>query len=153
MVFKHSQYPNAAKAFLQFMMEKEQYEPWLNANSGYWSQPLAAYAEAAVWSSDPKMKIFRDTMKSSTTRIHGPDLGGERRRQRRLRAGADVRLGRDRRRDAGSRRRGSGTAGEAVFPAAIDVSAVIARTRCAKQSTGRKEVLRLPGSIASLRSQ
>ena len=42
MVFKHSPYPNAAKAFLQFMLEKEQYEPWLNANSGYWAQPLAA---------------------------------------------------------------------------------------------------------------
>jgi multiple sugar transport system substrate-binding protein len=59
MVFKHSKYPNAAKAFLQFMLEHEQYEPWLNANSGYWSQPLAAYADAAVWSSDPK-----DTMRS-----------------------------------------------------------------------------------------
>jgi multiple sugar transport system substrate-binding protein len=46
------------------MMEKEQYEPWLNANSGYWAQPLAAYAEAAVWSGDPKVKIFKDTMKS-----------------------------------------------------------------------------------------
>ena len=65
MVFKHSPYPNAAKAFLQFMLEKEQYEPWLNANSGYWSQPLAAYADAAVWSGDPKVKIFKDTMKST----------------------------------------------------------------------------------------
>jgi multiple sugar transport system substrate-binding protein len=64
MVFKHSPYPNAAKAFLQFMLEKEQYEPWLNANSGYWAQPLAAYADAAVWSGDPKVKIFRDTMKN-----------------------------------------------------------------------------------------
>ena len=64
MVFKHSPYPNAAKAFLQFMMEKEQYEPWLNGNSGYWAQPLAAYADAAVWSGDPKVKIFKDTMKS-----------------------------------------------------------------------------------------
>jgi multiple sugar transport system substrate-binding protein len=64
MVFKHSPSPNAAKAFLQFMMEKEQYEPWLNANSGYWAQPLAAYADAAVWSGDPKVKIFKDTMKS-----------------------------------------------------------------------------------------
>ncbi|HEY3794898.1 MAG TPA: extracellular solute-binding protein [Bradyrhizobium sp.] len=64
MVFKHSQYPNAAKAFLQFMLEKEQYEPWLNANSGYWAQPLAAYADAAVWSGDPKVKIFKDTMKN-----------------------------------------------------------------------------------------
>jgi multiple sugar transport system substrate-binding protein len=65
MVFKHSQYPNAAKAFLAFMLEKEQYEPWLNANSGYWSQPLAAYADAAVWSGDPKVKIFKDVMKST----------------------------------------------------------------------------------------
>ena len=64
MVFKHSQYPNAAKAFLQFMLEREQYEPWLNANSGYWSQPLAAYADAAVWSGDPKVRIFKDTMAS-----------------------------------------------------------------------------------------
>ena len=65
MVFKHSQYPNAAKAFLTFMLEKDQYEPWLNANSGYWSQPLAAYADAAVWSGDPKVKIFKDVMKST----------------------------------------------------------------------------------------
>jgi multiple sugar transport system substrate-binding protein len=65
MVFKHSPYPNAAKSLLQFMLEKEQYEPWLNANSGYWSQPLAAYADAAVWNGDPKVKIFKDTMKST----------------------------------------------------------------------------------------
>ena len=65
MVFKHSQYPNAAKAFLTYMLEKDQYEPWLNANSGYWSQPLAAYADAAVWSGDPKVKIFKDTMRST----------------------------------------------------------------------------------------
>src|SRR5258707_9242807 len=64
MVFKHSPYPNAAKALLQFMLEKEQYEPWLNANSGYWSQPLAAYVDAAVWSGDPKVSLFKDTMKS-----------------------------------------------------------------------------------------
>jgi multiple sugar transport system substrate-binding protein len=62
MVFKHSAYPNAAKAFLQFMMEKEQYDPWLNANSGYWAHPLTAYTDSAVWTSDPKIRIFRDTM-------------------------------------------------------------------------------------------
>jgi multiple sugar transport system substrate-binding protein len=65
MVFKHSPYPNAAKAFLQFMLEKEQYEPWLNANSGYWAQPLAAYDDSAVWAGDPKVAIFKDTMRST----------------------------------------------------------------------------------------
>src|SRR3954462_2324185 len=64
MVFKHSPFPNAAKAFLQFMLEKDQYEPWLNSNSGYWSQPLGAYADAAVWSGDPKVKLFKDTMRT-----------------------------------------------------------------------------------------
>jgi multiple sugar transport system substrate-binding protein len=64
MLFKHSPYPNAAKAFLQFMLEHEQYEPWLNANSGYWAQPLAAYGDAAVWSGDPKVRIFKDTMRN-----------------------------------------------------------------------------------------
>ncbi len=62
MLFKHSPYPNAAKAFLQFMMEREQYEPWINANSGYWAHPLSAYADCAVWSGDPQVQIFKDTM-------------------------------------------------------------------------------------------
>ena len=30
MVFKHTKYPNAAKAYLQFMMEKDQYGLWLS---------------------------------------------------------------------------------------------------------------------------
>lgn len=62
MTFKHSRYPNAAKALLAFLMEQPQYEPWLNANLGYWAQPLTAYRNSAVWSSDPKIQIFRDTM-------------------------------------------------------------------------------------------
>jgi multiple sugar transport system substrate-binding protein len=65
MVFRHSRYPNAAKALLQFLLESEQYDPWLQANLGYWSQPLGAYASSAVWNSDPKVAVFRDTMKSN----------------------------------------------------------------------------------------
>ena len=64
MVFKHSRYPNAAKALLQFLLEREQYDPWLNANLGYWAHPLENYAASAVWTSDPKVAVFRDTMKS-----------------------------------------------------------------------------------------
>ena len=64
MIFRHSRFPNAARALLAFLMEAEQYDPWLQANIGYWSQPLNAYAESAVWQSDPKITIFRDTMNS-----------------------------------------------------------------------------------------
>jgi multiple sugar transport system substrate-binding protein len=62
MVFRHSRFPNAAKAFLMFMLEADQFEPWLNANLGYWAHPLAAYRAASVWTGDPKVAIFRDSM-------------------------------------------------------------------------------------------
>jgi multiple sugar transport system substrate-binding protein len=60
MAFRHTKYPNAAKEYIRFMMEAEQYEPWLNACLGYWSNPLKAYDEAAVWSGDPKVRVFRE---------------------------------------------------------------------------------------------
>jgi multiple sugar transport system substrate-binding protein len=61
MVFKHTKYPNASKEFIRFMMEQEQYEPWLTGCIGYWAQPLKSYAQSAVWTSDPKITAFRDT--------------------------------------------------------------------------------------------
>lgn len=61
MVFKHTKYPNAAKEYLRFMMEKEQYDKWLTGSSGYWAQPLKAYAQSKVWESDPKILVYRDT--------------------------------------------------------------------------------------------
>jgi len=62
MVFKHSKFPNAAKAYLAFMMEAEQYDPWLTGCLGYWSHPLNAYDKSKVWESDPKISIYRETM-------------------------------------------------------------------------------------------
>jgi multiple sugar transport system substrate-binding protein len=62
MVFRHSRFPNASKALLAFLLEAEQYDPWLQANIGYWAQPLNAYGNSAVWRGDPKVAIFRDTM-------------------------------------------------------------------------------------------
>lgn len=59
MVFKSARFPNAAKAFIQFMMEAEQYNPWLTACLGYWSHPLKAYDNSAVWDSDPKIAVYR----------------------------------------------------------------------------------------------
>ena len=60
MVFKHSKYPNAAKAYLQFMMESEQYDPWLTQCLGYWSHTLRAYGKSSVWDSDPKLDVYRN---------------------------------------------------------------------------------------------
>ena len=65
MAFKHTKFPNAAKAYLAYMMEVEQYDKWLTGSFGYWGQPLKAYAQSAVWDSDPKISLYRDTMEKS----------------------------------------------------------------------------------------
>ena len=62
MVPKYTKVPNAAKEYIRFMMEAEQYDPWLTSCLGYWSQPLKAYAQSAVWASDPKLKVYSDAM-------------------------------------------------------------------------------------------
>jgi len=63
MLFKYSKHPNAAKAYLAFMMEKEQYEPWQQAALGYVSHPLKAYEKNPLWTSDPKNAPYSNSMK------------------------------------------------------------------------------------------
>jgi multiple sugar transport system substrate-binding protein len=60
MVYNHTAFPNAAKAYLAFMWEREQYEPWQTAASGYITQPLVAYEQNEVWQQDPKILPYRD---------------------------------------------------------------------------------------------
>jgi multiple sugar transport system substrate-binding protein len=48
MVFNHTPYRSAAKAYLQYMWERDRYEPWQNASLGYVTQPLCAYEDNAV---------------------------------------------------------------------------------------------------------
>jgi len=62
MVFRHTRFPNAAKAFIQYMLEAEQYDRWLTGCLGYWSHSLKAYSQSAVWESDPKLAVYRDGM-------------------------------------------------------------------------------------------
>jgi multiple sugar transport system substrate-binding protein len=62
MVFRHTRFPNAAKQYIRFMMEAEQYDPWLVGCLGYWSHPLRAFSASAVWDSDPKLAVYRNGM-------------------------------------------------------------------------------------------
>src|SRR6266516_2174665 len=75
MVFKYSKYPNAAKAYLAFMMEKEQYEPWQQAAIGYVSHPLKAYEKNPLWSSDPKNIPYRDSMRIMLSKGYSGPMG------------------------------------------------------------------------------
>ena len=64
MIMKYTKYPQAAKEFLRFMMEQEQFDPWLTGAQGYVAPPLAAYAKSAIWTSDPKNTAYRDAVKN-----------------------------------------------------------------------------------------
>ncbi len=75
MVFKYSKYPNAAKEYLRFMMEKEQYEPWQQAAIGYVTQPLKAYESNPIWTVDPKHTPYRDAMKIMQPNGYAGDMG------------------------------------------------------------------------------
>jgi len=75
MVFKHTKYPKAAKEFLRFMMEQEQYGAWMQAAGGYISQPLRAYESNPVWTVDPKHTAYRDSVKNLRPAGYAGKLG------------------------------------------------------------------------------
>jgi multiple sugar transport system substrate-binding protein len=64
MIMKYTKYPQAAKEFLRFMMEADQFNAWLQGGGGYVSHPLKAYDSNPVWTSDPKHMPYRDAFKN-----------------------------------------------------------------------------------------
>ncbi len=75
MLFRYSKYPNAAKAYLQFMMEADQYNPWMQAAIGYVSQSLKAYESNPIWTEDPKHTVYRDAAALMLDNGHAGPLG------------------------------------------------------------------------------
>ncbi len=59
MLFKHSKYQNAAKAYLTYMLEAEQYNKWLTGCLGYWAHPLKAYTRARCGTAIPSSPSTR----------------------------------------------------------------------------------------------
>ena len=75
MIFKHTKYPKAAKEFLRFMMEEEQFGAWLQGCGGYVSQPLVANEKNPVWTADPKHTPYRDSTKNLRPAGYAGTLG------------------------------------------------------------------------------
>ncbi|MDP9373319.1 MAG: extracellular solute-binding protein [Chloroflexota bacterium] len=63
MVMNYSRNLDAAKEFVVWLMEREQYSPWLGVTGGYDAGPLRAYESDPVWNQDPKMRPFLDSAK------------------------------------------------------------------------------------------
>jgi multiple sugar transport system substrate-binding protein len=74
-VFKYTKYPNAAKEYLRFLMEKDQYEAWQKASIGYVQQTLKAYRSNPVWTVDPKHTPFRDIAERTLENGYAGRLG------------------------------------------------------------------------------
>ncbi len=77
LAFQYTKYPNAAKALLAFLMEKKQYDDWLQESVGYFTQTLKGYADHPVWDEDPKRRVFKDAPERSLDFGHAGTLGYE----------------------------------------------------------------------------
>ena len=77
MPYKYTKYPNAVKALLSWLMEREQYDAFLQNSVGYLSHALAAYEDHPVWTEDPKRTVFRDVAKRSRSFAHSGSLGNQ----------------------------------------------------------------------------
>ena len=75
MPYKYTKYPNAVKALLSWLMEKDQYDIFLQNSVGYLSHSLAAFENHPVWTEDPKRTVFRDVAKRSRSFAHSGSLG------------------------------------------------------------------------------
>lgn len=75
MAFNYTKYPNAAKAFMTFMMEAPQYNAWLQESVGYFTHTLKGYADHPVWTEDPKRRVFKDATERALSIGHAGTLG------------------------------------------------------------------------------
>jgi multiple sugar transport system substrate-binding protein len=75
MIMKYTKYPQAAKEFLRFMMEHDQFDAWLQGAAGYIAQPLRAYEKSAIWTVDPKNTPYRDGVKNMRPAGYAGKLG------------------------------------------------------------------------------
>ena len=67
LAFSFSKYPMACKAFTAFMLEADQFNPWVTAAGGYLSAFLPEYDKNPVWTADPKTTPYRDVTKRTLT--------------------------------------------------------------------------------------
>jgi multiple sugar transport system substrate-binding protein len=75
MVMNYTKFPQACKAFIAFMMEAENLDPWVEKAVGYLTPGLAAYENNPVWTADPKLTVCRDVAKRTLTAGHLGSVG------------------------------------------------------------------------------
>ena len=74
-LFKHTKYPEAAKAFLKFMFEKAQYDAWLTASTAYCCQSLQAFKDNPIWTANPVHKPYANASANLRSNGYSGQLG------------------------------------------------------------------------------
>ncbi len=74
-IFKYTKYPNAAKAYLQYMFEKPQMDKWLEGSSAYCCQTLKSYADNPIWTADPAFAPYAKASETLRTNGYAGPLG------------------------------------------------------------------------------
>ena len=63
----YTKYPQACKALIAFMLEAQNFNPWIESAQGYLTHCLNAYDANPVWTADPKTTPYRDVAKRTLT--------------------------------------------------------------------------------------
>ena len=64
-IFTHTPDPEAARAFLRWLMQPEQVGAWYASAETYYAPYLHAYDNAPMWATDPRWVPYRDSIASS----------------------------------------------------------------------------------------
>ena len=75
LTYKHSDFPEAAKSLITWMMEAQQYNQFLQGAVGYLTQPLRAFEDHPVWTEDPKRAVFQKASERSLSFAYPGKLG------------------------------------------------------------------------------
>lgn len=67
MAMTYTKYPQACKALIAFMLEANNFNPWIESAQGYLTHCLNAYDANPVWTADPKTTPYRDVAKRTLT--------------------------------------------------------------------------------------
>jgi len=74
-IFNYTPYPNAAKAYLQFMFEDPQMSDWIKSSAAYCCQTLKAHADNPVWTEDPNHAPYAKASESLRPNGYAGQLG------------------------------------------------------------------------------
>ena len=69
---KYSKHAELAEPYIEYLLSKEQFSPWLAQGAGMHAGVLSSYDDDPFWESDPRIKGFKDTAKY----IHLPGYPG-----------------------------------------------------------------------------